>query len=218
MDKCRNKVMKSNRPKRVPITQIKNQLLSSLDKRVLVLVGLMGAGKSVIGKRVATMLRLPFYDSDQEIEKAAQMTITELFEIYGESEFRALEQRVILNLIKKSPLVLATGGGAYINENIRKAIHQNGISIWLKVDLDILMKRVSKHPARPLLQTANPKETMQKLMEQRYPIYAKANLTINSHKESRHTVAQNVIRSVQHYLYTEINNRDNQHANKDRHC
>ncbi len=213
MDKCRNKVMKSNRPKRVPITQIKNQLLSSLDKRALVLVGLMGAGKSVIGKRVATMLRLPFYDSDQEIEKAAQMTITELFEIYGESEFRALEQRVILNLMKKSPLVLATGGGAYINENIRKAIHKNGISIWLKVDLDILMQRVSKHPTRPLLQTANPKETMQKLMEQRYPIYEKANLTINSHKESRHTVAQNVIRSVQHYLYTEINNRDNQHAN-----
>ncbi|WP_375677281.1 shikimate kinase [Bartonella sp. AS69XJJH] len=205
--------MKSNRPKRVPITQIKNQLLSSLDKRALVLVGLMGAGKSVIGKRVATMLRLPFYDSDQEIEKAAQMTITELFEIYGESEFRALEQRVILNLMKKSPLVLATGGGAYINENIRKAIHKNGISIWLKVDLDILMQRVSKHPTRPLLQTANPKETMQKLMEQRYPIYEKANLTINSHKESRHTVAQNVIRSVQHYLYTEINNRDNQHAN-----
>ncbi|WP_375641437.1 shikimate kinase [Bartonella sp. CM100XJJH] len=205
--------MKSNQPKRVPITQIKNQLLSSLDKRALVLVGLMGAGKSVIGKRVATMLRLPFYDSDQEIEKAAQMTITELFEIYGESEFRALEQRVILNLMKKSPLVLATGGGAYINENIRKAIHKNGISIWLKVDLDILMQRVSKHPTRPLLQTANPKETMQKLMEQRYPIYEKANLTINSHKESRHTVAQNVIRSVQHYLYTEINNRDNQHAN-----
>ncbi len=218
MDKCRNKVMKSNRPKRVPITQIKNQLLSSLDKRALVLVGLMGAGKSVIGRRVATMLRLPFYDSDQEIEKAAQMTITELFEIYGESEFRALEQRVILNLMKKNPLVLATGGGAYINENIRKAIHKNGISIWLKVDLDILMQRVSKHPTRPLLQTANPKETMQKLMEQRYPIYAKANLTINSHKESRHTVARNVIRSVQHYLYTEINNRDNQHANQNRYC
>ncbi|WP_375636458.1 MULTISPECIES: shikimate kinase [unclassified Bartonella] len=210
--------MKSNRPKRVPITQIKNQLLSSLDERALVLVGLMGAGKSVIGKRVATMLRLPFYDSDQEIEKAAQMTITEIFEIYGESEFRALEQRVILNLMKKNPLVLATGGGAYINENIRKAIHKNGISIWLKVDLDILMQRVSKHPTRPLLQTANPKETMQKLMEQRYPIYAKANLTINSHKESRHTVAQNVIRSVQHYLYTEINNRDNQHANQNRYC
>ncbi|WP_455466046.1 shikimate kinase [Bartonella sp. B39] len=210
--------MKINRSKQIPIIQVKKQLLSALDKRALVLVGLMGAGKSVIGKRVATMLRLPFYDSDQEIEKAAQMTIIELFKIYGESEFRALEQRVILNLMKKSPLVLATGGGAYINENIRKSIHQNGISIWLKVDLDILMKRVSKRPTRPLLQTANPKEIMQKLMEQRYPIYAKANLTINSHKESCHTVAQNVIRSIQHYLYTEINNRNNQHASQDRYC
>lgn len=192
--------MENNRPRHIPMTQIKSQLLSSLDKRALVFVGLMGAGKSVIGKRVATMLHLPFYDSDREIEKASKMTIPELFKIYGESEFRALEQRVILNLIKKSPLVLATGGGAYINQDIRKAIHQNGISIWLKADLDILMQRVSKRKTRPLLQTENPKETMQKLMEQRYPIYAKANLTINTHKESRLTVAKNVIRSVQHYL------------------
>ncbi|AFR26919.1 shikimate kinase [Bartonella quintana] len=210
--------MKTNHPKHIPITQIKKQLLSSLDKRALVLVGLMGAGKSVIGKRIATMLGLPFYDSDQEIEKAAQMTIIEFFKVYGESEFRALEQHVTLSLMKKSPLVLATGGGAYINEDIRQVINKNGISIWLKADLDILMKRVSRHPTRPLLQTANPKETMKKLMEQRYPIYAKANLTINSYKESRHTVAQNVIRSVQNYIYTEINDRNNQHANQDRHC
>ncbi|WP_156850573.1 shikimate kinase [Bartonella refiksaydamii] len=210
--------MKSNQPKYILTTQIKKQLLSTLDTRALVLVGLMGAGKSVIGKRVATILNLPFYDSDQEIEKAAQMTITELFETYGEPEFRALEQRVILNLIKKKPLVLATGGGAYINQNIRKAIHQNGISIWLKVDLDILMKRVSRRPTRPLLQTENPKETMKKLMKQRYPIYAKANLTINSHKESRHTVAKNVIRSVQHYLSTEDNDRNNKHASQNRYC
>ncbi|GAA4658069.1 shikimate kinase [Bartonella pachyuromydis] len=201
--------MDNNRPKHIPMTQIKSQLLSSLDKRALVFVGLMGAGKSVIGKRVATMLRLPFYDSDHEIEKASKMTITELFKIYGESEFRALEQRVILNLLKKSPLVLATGGGAYINQNIRKVIHQNGISIWLKADLDILMQRVSKRKTRPLLQTENPKETMKKLMEQRYPIYAKANLTINSHKESRLTVAKNVIRSIKHYLDTENNHRNN---------
>nr|WP_273788754.1 shikimate kinase [Bartonella sp. ML70XJBT] len=195
--------MKSNRPQHQPLSQIKRQVSSSLDKRALVFVGLMGAGKSVIGKRVATMLDLPFYDSDQEIEKASKMTITELFKIYGESEFRALEQRVILNLIKKSPLILATGGGAYINQNIRKAIHQNAISIWLKADLDILMQRVSKRKTRPLLQTENPKETMQKLMDQRYPIYAKANLTIHTHKESCLTVAKNVIRSIHHYLDTE---------------
>nr|WP_142416634.1 shikimate kinase [Bartonella massiliensis] len=194
--------MKSNRPQHPPLSQIKRQLLSSLDNQVLVFVGLMGAGKSIIGKRVATMLDLPFYDSDQEIEKAAQMSITEIFKIYGEAEFRTLEQRVILNLIKQRPLVLATGGGAYINQETQKAIHQNGISIWLKADLDVLMQRVSKRPTRPLLQTENPKETMQKLMEQRYPLYAKANVTINSHKESPRSVAKTVIRSLQHYLHT----------------
>nr|WP_139412572.1 shikimate kinase [Bartonella mastomydis] len=194
--------MKSNRSQHPPLSQIKRQILSSLDNQALVFVGLMGAGKSVIGRRVATMLDLPFYDSDQEIEKAAQLSITEIFKIYGEAEFRSLEQRVILNLIKKGPLVLATGGGAYINQDTRKAIQQNGISIWLKADLDILMQRVSKRPTRPLLQTVNPQETMQKLMEQRYPLYAKANVTINSHKESPYSVAKNVIRSLQHYLYT----------------
>ncbi|WP_354188689.1 shikimate kinase [Bartonella silvatica] len=209
--------MKSDQPKHLPITQIKTQLLSSLDKQALVFVGLMGAGKSVIGKRVATALHLPFYDSDKEIEKAAQMTISELFKVYGEPEFRNLEQRIILKIIKQSPLVLATGGGAYINQDIRKAIHQNGISIWLKADLDILMERVSRRPTRPLLQTKNPKETMQKLMEQRYPIYAKANLTINSHKESRRTVVQNVIRSVQSYLDRENSNRNHKHASQNGH-
>ncbi|WP_336278656.1 shikimate kinase [Bartonella sp. CB175] len=205
--------MKSRRSKHPPITQIKNQLLSFLDKRALVFVGLMGAGKSVIGRRVSTILDLPFYDSDQEIEKAAQMTIPELFKVYGELEFRSLEQRIILNLIKKKPLVLATGGGAYINENIRNTIHENGISIWLKADLNILIQRILKgRQTRPLLQTENPKETMQKLMEQRYPIYAKANLTINSHQRNSHTVAKNVIRSVQHYLYKEIDDRNNEHA------
>lgn len=145
------------------------------------------------------------------------MTITELFKIYGESEFRALEQRVILNLIK-SPLILATGGGAYINQYTRKAIHQNAISIWLKADLDILMQRVSKRKTRPLLQTENPKETMQKLMDQRYPIYAKANLTIHTHKESCLTVAK---MSYGLYITTSIqknNHRNNKHANQNRYC
>ncbi|MBX4335977.1 shikimate kinase [Candidatus Bartonella raoultii] len=210
--------MNNSQPQQMLISQVKHQLLSSHDKRALVFVGLMGAGKSVIGKRVATLLHLPFYDSDHEVEKAAQMTITEFFKMYGEPEFRTLEQRIILNLIQKAPLVLATGGGAYINKNIRKAIHQHGISIWLKADLEILMKRVSKRPTRPLLQTENPKETMQKLMEQRYPIYAKANVTITSHKESRNTVAQNVIRSLQHYFSTENTNRKNKHECQDRYC
>ncbi|AQX20527.1 shikimate kinase [Bartonella sp. WD16.2] len=189
-----------NKQQNIPITQIKNQLLSSLNQKALVFVGLMGSGKSVIGKHVATILSLPFYDSDQEVEKAAQMTIVQLFETYGESKFRTLEQKIILNIIKKGPLILATGGGAYMNEDIRKAIHQNGISIWLKADLHVLIERISGCCARPLLQTANPKETMQKLMEQRYPIYAQANLTINNHEEHYHVVAYNVIQAVQRYL------------------
>lgn len=194
--------MKNKQLQNISIIQIKNQLLSRLNQQTLVFVGLMGSGKSVVGKHVAAMLSLPFYDSDQEIEKAAQMTIAQLFEMYGESKFRALEQKVILNIIKKGPLILATGGGAYMNENIRKAVHQNGISIWLKADLHVLIERVSGCFARPLLQTANPKETMQKLMEQRYPIYAQANLTINNHEEHYHIVAHNVVRSVERYLST----------------
>ncbi|ENN90116.1 shikimate kinase [Bartonella bovis m02] len=193
--------MENKQLQNIPITQIKNQLLSHLNQKALVFVGFMGSGKSIIGKHVATMLSLPFYDSDQEVEKTAQMTITQLFEMYGESKFRALEQQVILNIIKKGPLILATGGGAYMNEDIRKAIHQNGISIWLKADLHVLIERVLwGEGARPLLQTTNPKETMQKLMEQRYPIYAQANLTINNHAEHCHIVAHNVIRSVERYL------------------
>lgn len=200
------------------MTQVKKQLLSRLNQQALVFVGLMGAGKTVIGRRVATILHLPFYDSDQEIEKAAQMTINEIFEIYGESEFRAVEQRVITNLIKKGPIVLATGGGAYMNEEIRKAIQKNGISIWLKADIDVLIERVSRRLTRPLLQTESPKKTMQKLMKQRNPIYAKANLMINSQRKCYHAAARDVVRSVQHYLYSEIDNRNNVHADKNRYC
>ncbi len=193
---------------------LKNQLLPLIDKRALVLIGLMGAGKSVIGKRISAILDLPFYDSDQEIEKTVQMTIPEFFKIYGETKFRSLEQDIILNLITKSPLVLATGGGAYINVNIRKAIHENGISIWLKADINTLMQRVLKKlPTRPLLQTKDPTETMQKLMEQRYPIYAQANLAIdNNHQANIHIIAKHIIRSVQHYLHKEINDRNNEYA------
>ncbi|WP_455477010.1 shikimate kinase [Bartonella sp. B41] len=209
--------MKNNQPKYIPIIQTKKQLLSSLDKRALVLIGLMGAGKSTIGERIATILNLPFYDSDQEIEKKTQMTITEFFKIHGETEFRSLEQNTVLTIIKKSPLVLATGGGTYINDTTRKIIHENSISVWLKSDIDTLMKRVSRYSTRPLLQTENPKEIMQKLVEQRYPIYAKAHITINNYEENYHTVAKDVIRSIQTYLNTEINNEKNKHASQNRH-
>ncbi|CBI77028.1 Shikimate kinase (SK) (fragment) [Bartonella clarridgeiae 73] len=139
------------------MTQIKNQLLSCLNGRALVFVGLMDGGKSVIRKHVATMLNLSFYDSDQEIEQAAQMTISEFFETYGETEFRSLEKRIILKILKK--LSYFSNRRRSLNENIRKTIHRNGISIWLKTDLDVLIERVLKRPTRPLLQ----KKTLKKL-------------------------------------------------------
>ncbi|MHC5306122.1 shikimate kinase [Bartonella sp. LJL80] len=176
------------------------RLTSNLGGRSLVLVGLMGAGKSTIGKRVAGMLELPFHDADHEIEKAAQMSVPELFETYGEPEFRDLERRVILRLIRQGPMVLATGGGAYMNEETRKAIAEHGISIWLNADLEVLMERVLRRQNRPLLKNDNPRGVMEKLMADRYPVYAKADLTINSRKARRDVVARDVVRTVERHL------------------
>src|SRR5690606_39769438 len=131
-----------------------HQLLGS---RVVVLVGLMGAGKSTVGRKVATMLGLPFRDADTEIENVSRMSVPELFEAYGEDEFRDLERRVILRLLDDGPMVLATGGGAYMNEETRSSIAKAGISIWLNAELDVLMERVSRRQNRPLLQNDNPR-------------------------------------------------------------
>ncbi|TIV90209.1 MAG: shikimate kinase, partial [Mesorhizobium sp.] len=135
-------------------------------------VGLMGAGKTAIGRKVATMLSLPFMDSDQEIESVSRMTVPELFERYGEPEFRALEQRVILRLLENGPQVLSTGGGAFMNAQTREAISAHGVSVWLKADLDLLMERVSKKQNRPLLKNPDPRAVLEKLMGERYPVYA----------------------------------------------
>ena len=122
------------------------EVLRLLGDRSIIFVGLMGAGKTAIGRKVAYALGLPFTDSDHEIEEASRMTIPELFELYGEAEFRALEQRqVILRILESGRQVLSTGGGAFINEHTRQAIGDHGISVWLKADIDILMERVSKN-------------------------------------------------------------------------
>jgi shikimate kinase len=151
-----------------------------LGRRSIVLVGLMGAGKSTVGRRLAQGLGLPFRDADHEIEAAAGMTIPEIFSIHGETHFRNGERRVIARLLQEGPLVLATGGGAFMNDETRLRISQAGISIWLKADLDVLMRRVRKRSTRPLLQNADPEGTMRRLMEVRYPIYATADLTVES--------------------------------------
>jgi shikimate kinase len=164
-----------------------------LGRRSLVLVGLMGAGKSTIGKRVAQMMGVPFTDADTEIEAASRMTIPELFESYGEAEFRDLERRVIRRILRTGPKVLATGGGAFMNEQTRKAISKAGVSVWLKAELDVLMERVSRKGNRPLLKTANPRATMQELMDKRYPVYAQADITVLSRDEKKEVMAGEVI-------------------------
>jgi shikimate kinase len=164
-----------------------------LGKRSVVLVGLMGSGKSTIGKRVATMLGIGFVDADAEIESVSRMTIPELFERYGEPEFRDLERRVIRRILRSGPKVLATGGGAFMNEQTRKAIARNGVSVWLNAELDVLMERVGRKGNRPLLKTADPRATMQNLMDVRYPIYALAEITVMSRDEKKEVMAGEVV-------------------------
>jgi shikimate kinase len=148
--------------------------------RTLVLVGLMGAGKSTVGRRLATRLGVPFKDADHEIEDAAGMSIPDIFTIYGEAYFRDGEKRVISRLLQEGPVVLATGGGAFMNAETREQIAANGLSIWLKAELDVLMRRVRRRGNRPLLQNSDPEGTMRELINVRYPVYATANITVES--------------------------------------
>lgn len=172
------------------------QVRDLLGKRALVFVGLMGAGKSVIGKMVANAIGVPFIDSDNEIEEASRMPISDIFASYGETEFRALEGRVISRLLKDGPIVLSTGGGAFINPATRQEIRQKSLSVWLKADLDVLWERVRRRSHRPLLQTENPRETLRNLMEQRYPIYAEANLVVNSRDVAKDVIVGEVIDAI----------------------
>ena len=167
-----------------------------LGKRNLVLIGLMGAGKSAIGRMTAQALGIPFIDSDHEIERVSRMSITDLFAAYGEAEFRALETRVIKRLLRSGPRVVSTGGGAYINENTRRHIKRGGLSVWLKADLDVLWERVNKRDTRPLLKTENPRQTLENLMNARYPIYAQADLTVLSRDVKKETMVEEVLAAI----------------------
>lgn len=171
-------------------------LITRLGGRSIVFVGLMGAGKTAIGRKTAGALGLGFIDSDQEIEDVSRMSIPELFERYGETEFRALEQRVILRLLETGPQVLSTGGGAFMNAQTREAIASHGVSVWLKADLDLLMERVSKKQNRPLLKTSDPRATLQKLMEDRYPTYALADITVPTRDERKEVIAEEVVAAL----------------------
>jgi shikimate kinase len=153
-------------------------ITAALGTRSIVLVGMMGAGKSTVGRRLAARLRLPFLDADTEIEAAAGMSIPDIFETHGEPHFRDGEARVIARLIDGGATVLATGGGAFMREDTRNRIRDKAVSIWLKADADIIMRRVKRRADRPLLQTADPAATIARLIGEREPIYQHADITI----------------------------------------
>lgn len=175
-------------------------ILGRLGDRTVVFVGLMGAGKTAIGRKLAQVLELPFVDSDHEIESVSRMTVAELFDRYGEPEFRALEQRVIERLLRDGPRVVSTGGGAFMNAQTRAAIAEHGVSIWLKADLDLLMERVSKKQNRPLLKNPDPRAVMLKLMEDRYPTYALADITVETRDTRREIIADEALRALGAHL------------------
>lgn len=168
----------------------------TLGKRNLIFIGLMGAGKSAIGRLTAQALGVPFVDSDHEIERVSRMTVSELFAAYGEEEFRALEARVLKRLLRSGPRVVSTGGGAYINERSRRQIKKGGLTVWLNADIEVLWERVNKRDTRPLLKTENPKQTLENLMRARYPVYAEADLVVLSRDVKKETMVEEVLAAI----------------------
>jgi shikimate kinase len=171
-------------------------ITAALGSRSVVLVGMMGAGKSSIGRRLAAELGIPFVDADSEIEKAAGMSIPEIFESQGEGIFRAGETRVIARLLEAGPQVLATGGGAFMNDQTRALVRQRGISIWLKADLDVLMRRVKRRTDRPLLKNGDPAETLERLMRERDPVYAEADITVLSREIAHEAIVAEIMAAL----------------------
>lgn len=181
-------------------TDMAGEVAASLDGRPIVLIGMMGAGKSAIGRKLAARLDWPFVDADHEIETAANMSIPDIFEAYGEPEFRRLEASVMARLLDAGPSVLATGGGAFMNADTRAAIAASAVSVWLSADIDLLMARVARKSTRPLLKAPDPRAVMQKLIDERYPVYALADVTVASRDASKEEMAQTVIEALHDHL------------------
>ncbi len=172
-----------------------------LGRRSIVLVGMMGVGKSSVGRRLAARLGIPFVDADSEIEKAAGMSIPDIFARHGEADFRGGEARVIARLLESGPQVLATGGGAFMNPNTRNAVRAKGVSIWLKAELDVLLRRISKRRnERPLLQSGDPAETLRALLAERAPTYAEADLTVHSSDVSHDAIVADIMTALAAFL------------------
>jgi shikimate kinase len=176
-------------------------LLSRLGARSIVLVGMMGAGKSSIGRRLAARLNIPFVDADTEIETAAQMTIADIFAHQGEDYFRSGEARVIARLLDGGPQVLATGGGAVMNADTRVAIKAKGVSIWLTADVDVLMRRINKRRhERPMLQAEDPAARLRELMVEREPVYALSDLTVQSREVPHEAIVTEIVAVLGDFL------------------
>ena len=168
--------------------------------RTVALVGLMGAGKTTIGRRLAQALALPFVDADEAIVAAAGRSIEDIFAERGECEFRRGERQVIARLLDGPPHVLATGGGAFIDPRTRALMKARAISIWLKAPLDVLMKRVTKRDHRPLLKEDDPRAVMQRLMDERYPIYAEADLTVETGSGPHNSAVAHILTALRKHL------------------
>ncbi len=176
-------------------------ILAPLQNRSIVLVGMMGVGKSSIGRRLAARLNVPFVDADAEIEKAAGMNIADIFARHGEPYFRSGEARVIARLLEGGPQVLATGGGATMNADTRAAIKAKGVSIWLNAEFDVLMRRINKRKNdRPLLQTADPAATLRELLAAREPVYAQADLTVQSREVPHDAIVSEIMTALTAFL------------------
>ena len=183
------------RPAAADSAQI-DRIVSRLGDRCIVLVGMMGAGKTSIGRRLANVLHLPFLDADTEIEKAANLSIAEIFEHYGEAHFREGERRVVARLLGSGPAVLATGGGAFMSEDTRELCRQHGVSIWLKADAAILAERVRKKGNRPLLGDSDPQVRLGQLIMEREPVYALADIQIASREGPHQNVVSDVLAAL----------------------
>lgn len=172
-------------------------------KKIIVLVGIMGAGKSTVGKILADRLGMRFFDADQEIERAAGCTITDFFEKYGEVEFRKGEERVISRILAGEPCVLATGGGAFMSEATRLLIKKMATSVWLRVSFEVLARRLEKRSDRPLLQTTDPQQTLKALIKKRYPIYNDADFIVDAENDGVDITVSKVIECLGDYCYSE---------------
>ena len=172
-------------------------------KKTVVLVGIMGAGKTTVGKILADQIGIQFFDADQEIERAAGCTITDIFERYGEEEFRRGEERVISRILAGDPCVLATGGGAFMSQATRLLIKKTATSVWLRVSFEVLAKRLAKRYDRPLLQTADPQQTLKALIKKRYPIYNDADFIVDAENDGVDITVSKVVECLGDYCYSE---------------